>query len=656
MHWLLKCRLLCQFGGRVASDLIGKLTRLKGRTLQIVLLGLALLVLQTSLTAAPLVKKPLAPPDTSSPQATLRSLVENANRGYQLYMESIDQYLKDPGLFPSIEVSEQAKQAEILLYRAKDCLNLSEIPPRLKRDKGLEGTLLLKEVLDRIEVPPYSEIPDAEAVAADSELSRWRIPDTKIDIVKVESGPRAGEFLFSTETVARLEEFYQKVEKLPYKPGAKEGFYQFYLSTPGRLDLLLPLKLLQGRPSWLDAVYWDQTLWQWIGLGISLLIAFWIPYRSFRWNWRRVAALDPPQRTWSILLPPIIALASVAAVSYFLDEWLNITGDVLLNLLTTLEIILWMLVALTTFLLGNAMAETIIASPRINPQGLNASLLRMVFRLLSLTIGTTILILGIERVGIFLIPILAGLGIGGLALALAARPTLENIIAGLILLADRPVTVGEYCRFGDQEGTILEVGLRSTRILALNGDIVSMPNSKFSELELVNKTRREHILLRQTVGLRYETTSEQLRFVLAKLRKMILAHPKLLEEGARVRFVKYGDYSLDVQISVYVDTGKLLEFLGIQEDVLLRVKDIVEAAGTGFAFPSQTTYISRDSGLDRERGSAAEVQVQAWRSKGVFPFPEVPSEQREQLRDTQDFPPFGSPNGPPASGKGNNGD
>ncbi len=656
MHWLLKCRMLCQFGERVASHFISKLTRLKGRFLQLFLLGLALLLLQTSLTAAPLVKKPLAPPDTSSPQATLRSLVENANRGYQLYMESIDQYLKDPGLFPSTEVSEQAKQAEILLYRAKDCLNLSEIPPRLKRDTGLEGTLLLKEVLDRIEVPPYSELPDAEAVAVDSELSRWRIPDTKIDIVKVESGPLAGEFLFSTETVARLEEFYQKVEKLPYKPGAKEGYYQFYLSTPGRLDLLLPFKLLQGRPSWLDAVYWDQTLWQWIGLGISLLIAFWIPYRSFRWNWRRVAALDPPQRTWSILLPPIIALASVAAVSYFLDEWLNITGGVLLDLLTTLEIILWMVVALTTFLLGNAMAETIIASPRINPQGLNASLLRMVFRLLGLTIGTTILILGIERVGIFLIPILAGLGIGGLALALAARPTLENMIAGLILLADRPVTVGEYCRFGDQEGTILEVGLRSTRILALNGDIVSMPNSKFSELELVNKTRRDRILLRQTVGLRYETTSEQLRFVLAKLRKMILAHPKLLEEGARVRFVKYGDYSLDVQISVYVDTGKMSEFLGIQEDVLLRVKDIVEAAGTGFAFPSQTTYISRDSGLDRERGSAAEVQVQAWRSKGVLPFPEVPTEQREQLRDTLDFPPFGSPNERPASGNGNNGD
>ena len=622
---------------------------------QLILLGLALLVLPTSLIAAPLaslVERPLAPPDTSSPQATLRSFVENVNESHRILMAGYDQYLKESGPFPSTSVSEQAKQAEILFKRAERCLNLSEIPLRLKQDAALEGTLLLKEVLDRIELPPYAEIPDAEAVSTDKELSRWTLPDTEINIVKVEEEPRAGEFLFSTETVARLEEFYQKVKKLPYQPGATEGFYQFYISTPGKL---LPFKWLQNLPSWLDFVYWDQTLWQWIGLGISLLIAFTIPYRSFRWNWRRIVALDPPRRTWSMLLPPLIAMASLVVVSYFLDEWLNITGQLLLIVLSTLEIILWMLVALTIFLSGNALAETIIASPRIDPQGLNASALRTFFRLLGLTIGITILIVGIERVGISLIPILAGLGIGGLALALAARPTLENIIAGLILLADRPVTVGERCCFGDKEGYILEIGLRSTRILALNGDLISIPNSKFSELELTNQSRRDRILLRQTVGLRYETTSEQLRFVLAKLREMILAHPKLLEQKAQVRFVNYGDYSLDLEIFAYVDTGSWHEFRGIQEDVLLRVKDLVEAAGTDFAFPSQTTYLSRDSGLDQERSRAAEAQIQAWRTKGVLPFPEFSSEQRQQLRDTLDFPPAGSPNEYSASGNGNNG-
>ncbi|MGK7935514.1 MAG: mechanosensitive ion channel family protein [Xenococcaceae cyanobacterium] len=198
------------------------------------------------------------------------------------------------------------------------------------------------------------------------------------------------------------------------------------------------------------------------------------------------------------------------------------------------------------------------------------------------------------------------------------------------------------------------MGLRSTEIRALNGNLISMPNSTFSDLELVNKSRIDRILLNQTIGLRYETTSEQLRFVLVKLREMLLAHPKLLEKGARVRFVKYGDYSKDVEIFVYVDTADIPEFLGIQEDVLLRVQELIESAGTDFAFPSQTTYLSRDSGLDQERSKAAEAEVQNWRSKGTLPFPDFAQKQREQFRDPLDFPPEGSPNARPNFGNENN--
>ena len=593
------------------------------RTLRLVLLALVLLLLQTSITAASLVENPLAPPDTSSPQATMRSFLDNTSK-YKLFMEVIDKYLKDPGLLPSTSIRQQAKDLKIFLNRAEDCLNLSEIPLRLKRDKGIEAIIMLKEVLDRIEIPPYAEIPDFEAVASDEELTRWRLPRTRIEIVKVESGSRVGEFLFSAETVARSEEFYQNVKKLPYKPGATEGFYELYVSSPGRADFLLPFKLLQGLPSWLKAVYWGQSLWQWIGLGISLPIAFWIPYKSFSWNQRRITTLKLPQRTWSKLLSPLIAIVSLEGFRYFIDQWLNITGKLFLIGLTTLEIIFWILISLTILFLSNALAETIVASPRVKSRSLDASGIRTFFILLGLVIGTVTAILGIESVGISIIPILAGLGFGGLALALAARPSLENIIAGLLLFADRPVQVGEYCRFGGQEGTVLNIGLRSTRIFALNGDIISLPNSNFSELELVNKSRRTRILLRQIIGLRYETTSEQLRYVLVKLRSMLLAHPKLIKESVRVRFIKYGDYSKDVEIFAYVRTGDWIKFLEIQEDLLLGVEDIIERAGTGFAFPSQTTYISRDQGLDRDLSRAAEAEVQAWRSKGELPFREFP--------------------------------
>ncbi len=633
-----------------------KLKRLRQRAVQLVLLGLCLLLLQTSLTAAPLVKRPLAPPDTSSPQATLSSFVENVNRAHEILMAAHEQSQQESGLFYSDSVQNQVKQGRIIFRRAIDCLNLSKVPPRLKKDTGIEATLLLKEILDRIKVPPYSEIPDAEAVAANQELSRWTIPGTQINIVKVEDRPKVGKFLFSPRTVNRLREFYKQVEQLPYKPDATEGFYEFYISTPASLSPSTKLdQFFLDLPDWLNTRYGDQTLWQWIMLWISLVITIAILYGNLRWNLRRAAALVPPQRTWFRLISPLIALACSRALQNFLDEWVNITGDLLLILSISLETIWWMLILLTLVLLSNALAETIIASPKINSKGLDAGAIRLVFRLSSLTLGIVVLILGLERVGIALAPLLTGLGIGGVALGLAARPTLENIFGGLTLFADRPVRVGDFCRFGEQMGTVEEIGLRSTRIRGIDRTVTSVPNADFSQMKLVNFAKRDRILLETTIGLRYETTSEQLRFVLAKLRSMLLAHPKLLEDPARVRFVKYGDYSLDLEIFVYVDTSDMDEFLGIQEDVLLRVKDIVEGAGTGFAVPSQRNYISRDSGVDRERSYAAETEVQAWRSKGVLPFPEFPSEQREHLRDTLDFPPFGSPNGRPDSDQGNNG-
>lgn len=548
------------------------------------------------------VEHPLAPPDTSSPQATIRSFIENVNEAHHIVMTANEQYLDEPGLFPSASVKEQVTPGIILFERAMDCLDTSKVPPRLEKDAAIEGTILLKEILDRIDIPPYDQIPDANAVEMDKDLSRWTIPNTEINLVKIGEGPRVGEFLFSSETGIRLEEFYERVKTRPYKPNSTEGFYRFYISNPGQL---LSSKWIQRLPQSFKKIYWDQALWQWICLGLVLLISFWFPYKILNWNQRRAIAIEPPKRTWETVIPPMVTIFSLITVDYVLDEIINITGQILFLSLTVLETLLWTMVALTIFLIGNSVAETIIAFPRINSQSLDASMIRTVSRLLSLAIGITTLVLGIERVGISLIPILAGLGIGGLALALAARPTLENIIAGLILLVDRPVRVGERCRFGEREGTIQEIGLRSTRIRSVGGDLISMPNSKFSELELTNRSRRNCMLFKQMLGLRYETTPQQLKTVLTELREMILAHSRLLEmkgseREARVRFVKYGDYSLDIEMFVYVDTVTVPEFLNIQEEILLQVNDIVQAAGTDFAFPSQTMYLAQDNGFNQE--------------------------------------------------------
>jgi len=188
---------------------------------------------------------------------------------------------------------------------------------------------------------------------------------------------------------------------------------------------------------------------------------------------------------------------------------------------------------------------------------------------------------------------LAGLGVGGLAVELAVRPTLENVVGGFVLFADAPVRVGEFCRFGDKLGTIEAIGLRSVRVRGIDRTVITIPNADFSQLELVNFSRRDSILLQTTVQLVYETTPDQMRLVLSRLRDLLIEHPKISPEPARVRFIGYGESSLDVEIFAYVMTRDFNEFLEIQEDVNLHIKDIVEDSGSGFAFPSRTLYVTR---------------------------------------------------------------
>ena len=249
----------------------------------------------------------------------------------------------------------------------------------------------------------------------------------------------------------------------------------------------------------------------------------------------------------------------------------------------------------------------------------------------------------LDSFGFDVTALIAGLGVGGLAVALAAQKTLENLFGGATLLADRPVRVGDFCRFGDKVGTVEEIGLRSTRVRTLDRTLVTVPNAEFSTLQLENFAARDRILFRPTLGLRYETTPDQLRYVLVEVRRMLYAHPKVDPDPARVRFVSFGASSLDLEVYAYVRTRDWDEYLQISEDLNLRIMDIVADAGTGFAFPSTTTYVAKDDGLDDDRSRAAEAAVARWRDDGELYVPSFPEEQVRKLSRTLPWPPDGAP-------------
>ena len=297
-----------------------------------------------------IVKNPLKPPDTSSPRATLQSFLHNINRAYAVLMAAHQKNRKSPGLFTSESIEKMERQAEILLQRSAYCLNLSGVQDELKQDVGYESAIKLKEIFDRIELPPFEKIPDAKAIEVEqerekvAELNRWRVPNTGITITRVEEGLRRGQFLFEEETVARIDEFYGKVKQLPYKSeeDISYNFLNFYTKTPG---LLLPPKWYRWLPVWATAIYFNQPIWQWIALVSLPLFALLVAWIPVRWWHRKAVKRSPGVKFAGWILVVLFAVVIVMLVKYILDEHINITGSMQMFVENTLPKILILLLA-----------------------------------------------------------------------------------------------------------------------------------------------------------------------------------------------------------------------------------------------------------------------------------------------------------------------
>lgn len=206
------------------------------------------------------------------------------------------------------------------------------------------------------------------------------------------------------------------------------------------------------------------------------------------------------------------------------------------------------------------------------------------------------LFLIVRSFGIDVTAALAGLGVGGIAIAFAAQKTIENLFGTVTVITDEPIRVGDHCQAGNIDGRVESIGLRSTRIRTLERTLVTIPNGQLAAMSIENFTQRDKFLFRHNIRLRYETTADQLRLVLAGIRKMMSEHPKVESATIRIRFIRFGDSSLDLEVFVYVFAQGMEVFLEIQEDLLLRIMDIIEASGTWVALPSQTSYVAQDPG------------------------------------------------------------
>jgi MscS family membrane protein len=623
----MKISAIIKLAGELANQVFGAaLKPLRWLTVFVLLLNVATIALGQEPV------HPLKPPERSSPRAALKTFLD---LGDAVGAFLAHDYLPSPSLANILHVRSLGDDIV-------QGLDLSELPPASRRKGAIAAALALYETLSRIQLPPVDSIPDADPLNLPTSINstRWVVPNTEIALDRVPSGPRSGEFLFSAGTVAKAGDFYERVRGLPYtRPVPLENLHEIVISGGG---WPIPYAWIQAMPAWLRTPLAGQSGWKWIALALVLVFFALFLRLTYRLS-RRGSSRHPVLRALAqVALPAFFILATQAVVVLALGP-INLFGSVASAIELAATAVMFLAGAWLSWRMGPVVAEAIIASPRIAPESIDAHLIRICTRLLGMVAGAGLLAVGAGRLGIPVYGIIAGLGVGGLAIALAAQPTIENLIGGLSLFADKPIRVGDVCRYGSDEGTVEAIGIRSTRIRGNDRALTTIPNATLSKMPIVNFAVRDRMLIRSIIGVRCETSPEQLRYLLVKIREMLLGHARIDPDSVRARFVGFGASSLDIEVFAYVTTTGGAEFLGIREDVFLRVMDIVEQSGTDFAFPSQTLYFARDGGLHAERTEVAEAWVRQWRDEGRLPFPNFSAEQIQQMRGTVAYPPPGSP-------------
>nr|WP_232371141.1 mechanosensitive ion channel family protein [Desulfogranum marinum] len=570
----------------------------------------------------------IKPIRTDSPRDTLKSFLR--------LRDELEETLQT---YRSSKSRELADKLQVIVSQIRALLDLSSVPPSSRRTIGVETAAYLLDIFGRVKLPKLASVPEEESFDDAVSPAKWRIPSTPIQIVRIDEGARQGEFLFSKRMVIVAPRFYKVIEDLPLQTSLP--IISWHRTFPQMTGPMIPAMVLRSVPQILRNLWLDTPKWKIIAVVLISTLAALLLFVFHRLINRR----ETENRVGFLLrraLTPIAILVVVWSLNDFFVNQIYVSGafstvvvDTTTILITAGTIWFFWLAILTIF-------ERIIQARDISPDSFDANLWGIGARTIGTLVSMVIIGNAAQNLGLPLYSVVAGLGIGGLAVALAIRPTLENLIGGIMLYLDQPVRIGDFCSFGDKNGTVESIGVRTSKIRAIDRTLISIPNSTLADMQLTNWAKCDRMLITTTIGLRYETENDQLRYVLAKFREMLHAHPKIDSETVRVRFADFGQSSLDIGVRIYALTRDFNEYHAIREDVLLRMSDIVKNSGSGFAFPSQTLYMGRDDGLDVERGETAAKEVESWRRAGKLPFPRLDPGKIDQLKDTLDYPPRGS--------------
>jgi len=222
-----------------------------------------------------------------------------------------------------------------------------------------------------------------------------------------------------------------------------------------------------------------------------------------------------------------------------------------------------------------------------------AVLLQPASNAIKLLIAVGAALVYLDDLGINITTVLAGLGVGGIAVALALQKPMEDVFGALTLYTQQPIRVGDFCRIGTATGTIEEIGLRNTRLRTLKNTVITIPNAQVANAAIDNISARRKIRFRPILRLRYDTTPEQLRQILGGIRELLDSHEQVLPEDQRVRFKDISDDALLIEVNSYLDTTDWATYLELAEELNIRILEIVTQAGTSLSLPARVLHIEQ---------------------------------------------------------------
>jgi MscS family membrane protein len=353
-----------------------------------------------------------------------------------------------------------------------------------------------------------------------------------------------------------------------------------------------------------DVEFLGARLWQWVGLITIMVLAYFVALllTGLIAFFLRRKHTDLSTQVARFVAGPIRFLLWILLIKAAFDLISpTVTMQAIMHTETLSIIVLtWTVLRLSDFFVKYQ-------EKRLRQNGKTATivLLRPVRNIWKTLVFLAALLIWLDNIGFKVTTLIAGLGVGGIAVALAAQRTIEDLIGSVILLTSQPVSVGDFCKYGDTLGTVEEIGIRSTRIRTLDNTIVTVPNGEFSKLHLENFALREKIWYHPRISLRYETTPDQIRTIISDVEKLLHSHPKVLTDSARIRFTEIGGYALGLDIFAYVGLTDYSKYLKVAEELNFEIMEIVERAGTRLALPAQTMYLE---GGKEFQGHPAEKQ------------------------------------------------